>query len=110
MNCFNIRELQGILRMRFFSDLINSHEPHLFMDKVALATRFKTNNLDSINPNMLLFYRYGLQSSADSKAEIYVSPFCSTDTVHVVRADVTLYDRIEQVKSTTGLTTLLRYV
>lgn len=110
MNCFNIRELQSLLRMRFFSDLINSHEPHLFMDKVALATRFKTNNLDSINPNMLLFYRYGLQSSADSKVEVYVSPFCSTNTVYVIRDDVTLYDRIEQVRSTTGLTNLLRYV
>jgi len=96
--------------MRFFSDLINSHEPHLFLDKTALAARFKTNNLDSINPNMLLFYRYGLHSSADSKAEIYTSSLYPNDTIHVVRADVTLYDRIEQVSSETGLTSLLRYV
>ena len=26
MNCFNIREVQALLKSRFYSDLINSHD------------------------------------------------------------------------------------
>jgi len=55
MNCFNIREVQALLKGRFFNDLVNSHDHRVFLNKTAIGLRFKTNNLDSINPNMLLF-------------------------------------------------------
>ena len=55
MNCFNIREVQALLKGRFYSDLINSHDHHEFLNKTTLGLRFKTNSIDSINPNMLLF-------------------------------------------------------
>jgi hypothetical protein len=73
MNCFNIREVQALLKGRFFSDLINTHEHHQFLDKTAIGLRYKTNNIDVINPNMLMFYRNGLHFSADSKIETYSS-------------------------------------
>lgn len=67
MNCFNIREIQSLLRARFFSDLVNSNEHNLFLNKTVIGLRYKTNNLDSINPNMLLFHHYGIQSDKTSK-------------------------------------------
>jgi|SRR6056300_39949 len=72
MNCFNIREIQSLLRARFFADLMNSNEHNLFLNKTVIGLRYKTNNLDVINPNMLLFYRHGIQSTSAAKYYNYI--------------------------------------
>lgn len=64
MNCFNIRELQVLLRGRFFTDLVNDTAHHNFLDKTMIGLRFKTNDLNTINPNMLLSYQYGLNTNS----------------------------------------------
>lgn len=64
MNCFNIRELQVLLRGRFFTDLVNDTAHHNFLDNTMIGLRFKTNDLNTINPNMLLAYQYGLTNNA----------------------------------------------
>ena len=61
MNCFNIREIQSILKRKFFTDLINTHEHHTFLNKTAMGLRFKTNNINSINSNIFIFYNYGIE-------------------------------------------------
>ena len=48
MNCFNIRELQVILKRRFFTDLMNSADHHTLIDSSMIGLRFKTNNI-SVN-------------------------------------------------------------
>ena len=72
MNCFNIREVQALLKGRFFNDLVNSNDHHDFLNKTIIGLRFKTNDLNSINPNMLLFYRYGLYNNT-SRSQSYIS-------------------------------------
>lgn len=71
MNCFNIREIQALLKGRFFTDLVNTHDHHEFLNKTTIGIRFKTNNLDSINPNMLLFYRYGIHSNTQNRSQSF---------------------------------------
>jgi heme/copper-type cytochrome/quinol oxidase subunit 1 len=71
MNCFNIREIQAILKGRFFHDLINTDDHRDFLDKTTIGIRFKTNSIDSINPNMLLMFRYGVNSTPQSKFQTY---------------------------------------
>lgn len=71
MNCFNIREIQAILKGRFFHDLVNTEDHRNFLDKTSIGIRFKTNNNDAINPNMLLMFRYGANSTPQSKFQIY---------------------------------------
>jgi hypothetical protein len=60
MNCFNIREVESLLKGRFFPDLVNSQDHHVLLNNSMIGLRFKTNNLDSINHNILLFNQYGL--------------------------------------------------
>ena len=72
MNCFNIREVQALLKGRFFNDLVNSNDHHDFLNKTIIGLRFKTNDLNSINPNMLLFYRYGLYNNT-SRSQSYIN-------------------------------------
>jgi len=63
MNCFNIREIESILKRKFFTDLINTHDHRNLLDKTAMGLRFKTNNINSIHSNMFNFYNYGIEFS-----------------------------------------------
>jgi hypothetical protein len=63
MNCFNIREIQSILKRRFFTDLINTTDHHSLLNETVMGLRFKTNNINSLNPNMFVVYNYGLNIS-----------------------------------------------
>jgi len=72
MNCFNIREVQALLKGRFFNDLVNSNDHHDFLNKTIIGLRFKTNDLNSINPNMLLFYKYGIYNNT-SRSQSYMN-------------------------------------
>jgi hypothetical protein len=67
MNCFNIREIQALLKARFFADLVSANDHHQFLNKTAIGLRYNTTSIDSINPNMLLFYRYGLTTTGNSR-------------------------------------------
>lgn len=67
MNCFNIREVEALLKGRFFPDLINTHDHRLMVVNSTLGLRFKTNNLDTINHGLLLFHQYGLQTVNQSR-------------------------------------------
>jgi hypothetical protein len=62
MNCFNIRELQGILKNKFFTDLVNSHEHKLLLEKSMIGLRFKTNNTLNLDSDMLSFYNFGVHN------------------------------------------------
>jgi hypothetical protein len=63
MNCFNIRELQGILKRRFFTDLVNTNDFRALMDDYIIGLRFKANN-DTLNTNSaLLIYKYGITTT-----------------------------------------------
>ena len=71
MNCFNIREVQSLLKGRFFNDLFNSHDHHEFLNSLTISLRFKTNNLNSIQPNYLLFYHYGLVTNPTTRSQSF---------------------------------------
>ena len=71
MNCFNIREIQSILKRKFFTDLINTHDHKTLLDKTAMGLRFKTNNLNSINSNIFTFYNYGIEFSPKIRTSSY---------------------------------------
>jgi len=79
MNCFNIREVQALLKGRFFNDLVNSHDHHEFLNKTVIGLRFKTNNLDSIQPSTLLFYQFGVYSNLNTRSQSYTSSYSTTN-------------------------------
>ena len=71
MNCFNIREVQSLLKRKFFVDLINSKDHHSFLDNTAIGMRFKLNSENSINSNVLSFYNYGLDITPKVRSNFY---------------------------------------
>ena len=67
MNCFNIRELQGILKRKFFPDLINLNDHHNLMETSMIGLRFKYNNNDMVRPEKSLFYNFGTTNTSKQK-------------------------------------------
>jgi heme/copper-type cytochrome/quinol oxidase subunit 1 len=59
MNCFNIREIESILKKRFFVDLINTHDHKKLLHKTIVDLKFKLND-NFLSPNLFIFYNYGL--------------------------------------------------
>lgn len=68
MNCFNIRELQGILKRRFFSDLVNSADHRDLLSSSMIGLRFKSNNAINIDHDTLSFFKLGTNNSAKSRS------------------------------------------
>jgi hypothetical protein len=67
MNCFNIRELQGNLKRRFFSDLVNVSDHREFLDSTMIGLRFRTNNEMNIYHDTLTFHNLGTTNAPKSR-------------------------------------------
>ena len=63
MNCFNIRELQGILKRKFFVDLVNSHDHKSLLEESMVGMRYKANNTLNLDLDYTSFYNFGLHTS-----------------------------------------------
>jgi hypothetical protein len=70
MNCFNIRELQGILKRRFFTDLVNSNDHHTLLNDSMIGLRFKLNNTQGIEPDIFSFYNFGTTDISKVKTSL----------------------------------------
>jgi hypothetical protein len=71
MNCFNIRELQGILKRRFFADLVNSSDHRELLSSSMIGLRFKTNNSVNLDHDTLSFFKFGTNNTAKSRSATY---------------------------------------
>lgn len=85
MNCFNIREVQSLLKRKFFTDLINTHDSHVLLNKSAIGLRFKLNNGSSLNTNFLTFSQFPLEFAPKTRQV----PFL--ETVFVASSNSQLY-------------------
>lgn len=71
MNCFNIRELQSLLKNRYHAELLDDKLHTEFLAQTTLSTRFKLGGEDLATPRMSIFHNYPLFSSSES---LYSSP------------------------------------
>jgi hypothetical protein len=60
MNCFNIKELQGILKRKFFADLVNTHDYKALLPNTMIALRYKLNNTVNLDLDTINYYNYGV--------------------------------------------------
>jgi hypothetical protein len=69
MNCFNIRELQSVLKSKFFVDVMSSYEHRDMLSDTMLLVRYKSNQENHIDLDVFNFYNYGLTTSNINKVE-----------------------------------------
>jgi hypothetical protein len=67
MNCFNIRELQGILKRKFFTDLVNTSDAHKATDSTLIAMRHKNNMSNILLYDQSLLYNFDLTNTSKFK-------------------------------------------
>lgn len=79
MNCFNIRELQGILKRRFFTDLVNSSDHRDILSSSMIGLRFKTNNSSNLEHDTLSFFKLGTTNSDKFRSSYFVNSYFSND-------------------------------
>jgi hypothetical protein len=75
MNCFNIRELQGVLKRKFFTDLVNTNDHRDFLNQSMIGLRFKTNNQLSITPDVESFFNLGTTNNTKSKSLSFTNSY-----------------------------------
>jgi heme/copper-type cytochrome/quinol oxidase subunit 1 len=71
MNCFNIRELQSMLKRRFFVDLVNSTEHHTLLNNTMIGLRYKTNSSNFYESDISNFYNNNLTFTDKTKSTVY---------------------------------------
>jgi hypothetical protein len=99
MNCFNIRELQGILKRKFFTDLVNVHDFREMLDESMIGLRFKSNATDTVTPNSALFYSYGLNTTTKSKTTELINSYTNYDARVLVSTDSSAYQIMSNFSS-----------
>merc|ERR1712078_13572 len=67
MNCFNIRELQGILKRKFFVDLLDSHDYRILLKESMINLRYKLNPNINLDFDTSGFYNFGLHLNTINK-------------------------------------------
>lgn len=75
LNCFNIRELQSLLKRKYFYDLINSNDHHEFLNNTMVGFRYKMNNTLNTDTDMTNFYNFGTTFLGKTKNENYINQY-----------------------------------
>ena len=78
MNCFNIREIQTLLKTRFYADLLSESHQHIFLNRSTPTLRFKTQDLNFLNSCQVILHKYGILNTPSSRTQVYNSPFNNT--------------------------------
>jgi hypothetical protein len=100
MNCFNIREIQGILKRKFFTDLVNTSDNRLAMDSTLIGMRHRNNMSNILLYDQSLFYNFDLTNTSKYKS-FFIGPI----ETHSYSSNNLLSSSI-----TTLLTTLYHFV
>ena len=82
MNCFNIREIQTLLKTRFYADLLSESHQHIFLNRSTPTLRFKTQDLNFLNSCQVILHKYGILNTPSSRTQVYTSPFNTTSVNH----------------------------
>ena len=106
MNCFNIRELQGILKRRFFTDMVNSHDHRDILNSSMIVAKFKLNSESNVNLDTTLFYNWGIFKGNHLKASSFSYGGSSTERSFLSSSDIYLTNLFRPLA---GLTSFSNY-
>jgi len=71
MNCFNIREVQTLLRSKYHPSFIDILEHHQLLEHTVIGLRFKLFGLDPIDSNMSLAFEHSISKVDTNRTSLY---------------------------------------
>lgn len=110
MNCFNIRELQGILKRKFFVDLVNSHDHKSILEESMIGMRYKANQSLNTDLDYTTFYNFGLHTGRTRDNTNYTFLNNLTTSSNRVFIDGVSYKILRTLDSLTPLSTPLNTI
>ena len=75
MNCFNIREIQTLLKTRFYADLLSESHQHIFLNRSTPTLRFKTQDLNFLNSCQVILHKYGVLTTPSTRQQTFSSVY-----------------------------------
>lgn len=93
MNCFNIREMQGILKRKFFTDLVNTSDNRLGADSMVVNMRYKNNMASILSFDQSLFYNYDLTTLSKYKS-FFINPSTYTYTTLLIKFNLNNFIKV----------------
>ncbi len=84
MNCFNIREVQSLLKRKFFTDLINTHDYKNLIDKSIIGVKYRTNQNSYQISNTQIFFNFGLENAYKGRNSSYFAEKTFLKTSNIV--------------------------
>lgn len=92
MNCFNIREVEALLKGRFFPDLVATHDYRTVLNSTVLGLRYKTAGLAPLSNGTLLFQTYGLLTNPNQLEMSAQSQMVRPETAFYAAERLPFYD------------------
>jgi heme/copper-type cytochrome/quinol oxidase subunit 1 len=80
MNCFNIREVQTLLRSKYHPSFLDIVEHHQLLERTVVGLRFKLFGLDSINSNMSLAFEHYISKTPTNRSSLYKNLYIVSET------------------------------
>lgn len=92
MNCYNIREIQTILKSKYAPAASDSADAHFSLNGTAIGLRYQIGGLDFLDPAMLTFYKNALTNSPRYRAihDFLHKPIVEFDSVKLFMSRTSL--------------------
>jgi len=103
MNCFNMRELQALLKEKYFNDLVNNYDyrSNIFN---SINLKYKLNDLSVIDNNISLFNNNGLHLTFFTKIQNFNNnPVDNLTVVNFNYFILTNYNTLKSLKNSLWL-------
>lgn len=71
LNCFNMRQLETILRRQFFVDFLSTGDHRQLMTNTMVGLRFKVGQEQSAQPDQFSFYKFGLTNQDNLRVTFF---------------------------------------
>lgn len=92
MNCYNIREIQSLLKSKYSPSSSDSADVHFNFNDTALGLRYQISKINFLDPSIFTYYRNALTSHPRYKAfhAFLDKPICEFDSVKLLMSKSSL--------------------
>lgn len=99
MNCYNIREIQTILKSKYSPATSDSADAHFNLSDTAVGLRYQLGSLDFIDPSIFTFYKNSILNNSQYRAihTFLHKPILEFDSVKLFMSNCSLMFNVLKV-------------
>lgn len=99
MNCYNIREIQTILKSKYSPSTADSADVHFNLNDTAVGLRYQLGGLDFIDSSMLVFYKNSIMNNSQYRVihDFLHKPIVEFDSVKLFMGNCSLMFNVLKV-------------